>query len=93
MTSQLVKRGEVMILEAILAVIKFIVIGIISLLPTIPKIQIDYLDGVFMALSSIDLIINLKVLAVCLALLFTSMHIQLLWSIIMWVVRKIPGIK
>ena len=82
-----------MIVEAILFAIKFIVLGVISMLPTLPKVQIEYLDGIFMAVSTLDLIINLKVLAVCLALLFLSMHTSFIWSVIMWVVRKIPGIE
>ncbi len=76
-----------------MAVIEFVVTGIISLLPTIPSFSISHLDGVFMAISTINAVIDLRVLSVCLVLLFLSMHIQLIWSIIMWVVRKIPTIE
>ena len=84
------KLGDSMIIEAILAVIKFIVLGVISLLPTLPTIRIDYLDGVFQALSAADMVVDVRVLAACLAILFVFMNAKLIWSVIMWVVRKIP---
>lgn len=82
-----------MAFEGLLAGIKFIVIGIISMLPTLPTVNISYLDGVFQALSVTDLIVNVKVLAVCLGVLFAFMSAQLIYGVIMWVVRKIPFLK
>lgn len=82
-----------MIVEGFLAVIKFIVNGLIAMLPTIPAVNISYLDGVFQVLSMTDLIVNVRVLAVCLGVLFIFMNAQLIWGVIMWVVRKIPSIK
>jgi hypothetical protein len=82
-----------MIVEAILSVIKFIVQGIINLLPTAPSVSISYLDGVFMALSMTDLLINVKVLGVCICVLFVVTNARLIFGVIMWVVRKIPFLK
>lgn len=82
-----------MIIEAILAVIKFIVLGIINMLPSIPTIKIGFLDGVFMALSMTDLLIDVKVLAACLSVLFLVMNAELIFGVIMWVVRKLPFVK
>ena len=87
------KLGEYMIIEAFLAVLKFIIIGVISLLPALPQIRIDYLDGVFQALSTVDMVINIRVLASCLAILFLFMNVKLIWAVIMWVVKKIPGLN
>lgn len=82
-----------MIVEAILNAVRFLIIGIISLLPTIPVVQLDFLDGVFMLLSMADLLINVRVLASCLVTLILVMNIQFFWSLVMWVVRKIPGVS
>jgi len=82
-----------MIVEAFLSAIKLLVIGVISILPTVPKLDLSYLDGVFQVLSMADLVVNIRVFAGCLAVLFTFMNIELIWSVIMWCVRKIPGIN
>lgn len=82
-----------MIVEGFLAVIKFIVLGIINMLPTIPTINIGYLDGVFMALSMTGLLINVGVVATCIGVLFLVMNAQLIFGVIMWVVRKLPFVK
>lgn len=82
-----------MIIEGLLAVIKFIVLGIINMLPTIPSFSISYLDGVFNVLSMTDLILNVRVMAVCLSILFVVTNAQLIYGVIMWVVRKLPFVK
>lgn len=81
-----------MIVEAFLNVIKYLVLGVISVLPTIPKLEFSQLDGVFKMLSVTDLIIDVRVLAACLGVLILVVNIQLIWGVIMWVVRKIPTV-
>lgn len=82
-----------MIIEGLLYVIKFIVLGIINMLPTMPSFSISYLDSVFNVLSMTDLILNVRVLAVCLSILFIVTNAQLIYGLIMWVVRKLPFVK
>ena len=81
-----------MIIQALLSAIRFLVIALISLLPPIPTIRLDFLDGVFQLLSLTDLLVDVRVLASCIAVLLFVMNIQFFWGLIMWVVRKIPGV-
>jgi len=82
-----------MITEFLLNLVRFVIVGIITIFPTIPRIDLSFLDGVFMALSMVDLFINIGVVGVCLSVILVFMNIQLIWGIIMWVVRKIPGVN
>ena len=81
-----------MILEALLIAIQYVLFGIISLLPRIPIVKLDFLDGVFQLLSLADLLIDVRVFAGCLVTVIMILNIDLIWAIIMWVVRKIPGV-
>lgn len=82
-----------MIVEAILNIIKFVIVGVISIFPKIPTMQFSYLDNVFQVLSVTDLIINVRVMAVCFGVLFAVLNAQLIWGVVMWVVRKIPSVN
>ena len=82
-----------MVVEAILNVIRFLLIGLIGLLPRVPTVNLDFLDGVFMLLSLTNLLVDVRVLAGCLATIFLVFNIEFFWGLIMWVVRKIPGVN
>lgn len=82
-----------MIIEMFLNVIWLVLRGVIALMPTLPVVPLPLLDGVFKALSMTDLVVNVKVLASCLGILFLFSSIELIWGIIMWVVRKIPSVN
>jgi len=82
-----------MVIEALLRVVRFFLIALISLLPRFPTVRLDFLDGVFQLLSLTDLLIDVRVLAGCLATIILVYNIEFFWSIIMWVVRKIPGVN
>ena len=81
-----------MILEAILTAIKYLLYGIIALVPTMPTVTLNALDGVFQVLSVADLFINIVVFGNCLVILIVALNIELIWAVITWVVRKIPGV-
>jgi len=82
-----------MIIEVLLSAVRFLAIALISLLPRVPTVRLDFLDGVFQALSLVDLLVDVRTLASCLAVLLVVWNIQFFWAIIMWVVRKIPGVN
>ena len=82
-----------MIVEVILNPIFWIVRSIIGLFPALPMIQLDFLDDVVGAISLVHNFINLKVFAGCMVVILVLLNANLIWSVIMWVVRKIPGIK
>ncbi len=82
-----------MIIEAIVTMLSNLVIGIINLFPTIPKIDTSGLDGLFGVLSLIDQFVSLTAVSVCFVVIFIFMNAQVIWGVIMWVVRKIPTIS
>lgn len=79
-----------MIVEAICNVLAGLVLGVIKLFPTLPKLDTSFLDGIIQVFSLIDTFVSLRVLSVCFTVYFTFMNIQTVWSVIMWVVRKLP---
>lgn len=82
-----------MIVEAFFNGIVSIILGIIKLFPTFPKVYTSGLDGIFMMLSMIDTFVSLKAVTSCFVIIFIFMNIQVVWSVIMWVIRKIPGVE
>lgn len=79
-----------MIVETVLNLIVYVILWIVSLFPTIPRMNLDFLNGVIRVLSLIDMFVSLRVVSVCLLVLFAVLNIRLIWSVIMWVVRKLP---
>ena len=82
-----------MIVEVVCNLLMHCVLGVIGLFPTIPPIDASFLDGVIQVFSLVDTFVSLKVVSACFVVIFLFMNIQVVWSIIMWVVRKIPGIE
>lgn len=82
-----------MITEAIVNVLVFIVLGVVKLFPTIPEIDLSFMDGLIRVLSLVDSFVSLRVLAACLVTLFVFMHLSTVWSMVMWVVRKLPMLE
>jgi hypothetical protein len=82
-----------MIVEVVYGIITSLIIGIINLFPKIPAIDTSGLDGIFNVLSLLDTFVSLRVVSVCFVVVFVFMNAQIIWGIIMWVVRKIPGVE
>ena len=82
-----------MIIEAIMNVIAFVILGVIKLFPTIPQIDTSFLDGIIRVFSLIDTFVSLRVLSGCIVVFLVVMNLRTIWSVIMWVVRKIPSIN
>lgn len=82
-----------MILEAIFNLLFLIVRAVIGLFPAIPAIDTEYLDTVVGVISLVDNFVSLRIFGSCMIVIFTILNIDFIWSIIMWCVRKIPGLK
>ena len=85
-----------MILEAIIGVFKAIALFIINRLPAFPNFASfvsTSLTPVFDVLYSANYFIDLRVCAACLLAMIVFANIEFVWSIIMWIVRKIPGVS
>lgn len=84
-----------MIVEAILNLIKLFLLGVLSLFPSIPEMgwASGVIGPVVQVFSAANHLIDLKVALLCLGAFFVFSNIQLIWGIIMWVIRKIPGVE
>lgn len=82
-----------MIVEVILNFLVGIVLGIIKLFPAIPQVNLDFFNWIIRVFSLIDMFVSLRVLSACLVVIFVVMNAKLIWSVIMWIVRKLPILK
>lgn len=83
-----------MIIEGILVVVKGVILFIVNLFPTLP--DMDFLSTSFQPLvnvmATINSFVSVSLFAGCCVAFIVFMNIDFIWSIIMWVVRKIPGV-
>lgn len=70
-----------------------VVLGIIRIFPTIPTVDLSFLNSFIRVLSLVDTFVSLRILSASIAVIFVVMNIRTIWSVIMWVVRKLPGIS
>lgn len=84
-----------MIVELLLDLVKSAILFIIRLFPTLPEMDFltDSLDAVLSVLVAIDSFVSVRLFSICVVFLFAFTHIEFIWSIIMWVIRKIPGVS
>lgn len=82
-----------MIVETIMNVIIFMILGVIGVFPKIPALNLDFLNWVVRVFSLVDLFVSLRVVGVCLVVVLILKNAGIIWAIVMWVVRKIPSIK
>lgn len=85
-----------MILEGILNVIKAIVLFIIGLMPTFPNMTSwinTNLTPLFDVIISANYFVDIRLLAGCLITVVAISNIEFVWSGLMWVIKKIPGVE
>jgi hypothetical protein len=84
-----------MIVEFFCNAIFFILGFLINLFPRFPSfksLEIS-LQPVYYVLNFVNHFINLKVVSMGLIIILLVYNIKFVWSIIMWLVRKIPGVS
>lgn len=84
-----------MILEFVMNLLKVFLLAVIGLFPTLPSMDwlIDGIDPVFEVIGLVDHVVSIRTLALCFGVLLVVSNIQFVWGIIMWVIRKIPGVS
>lgn len=84
-----------MILEAIcnvfFGVVSFI-IGLIPKFPSFSSLNVS-LAPVFYVFNFVNLFINVKTIGSCLLVVLVVYNLKFIWSALMWLVRKIPGVS
>lgn len=83
-----------MALRMIMELIKALLLGLLSLIPELPSVDwAGSLDSIRNVLVSVNMFISLPVLGNCLLAVLVCYNARMIWSVIMWVVRKIPGVS
>lgn len=84
-----------MILEFVMNLLKVFLLAVIGLFPTLPSMDwlIGGIDPVFEVIGLVDHVVSIRTLALCFGVLLVASNIQFVWGIIMWVIRKIPGVS
>lgn len=75
----------------------FIVLAefLVGLFPAFPRFDalITALDPIAYVIRFMDMFISMRMVSLCLLIILIIYNIKFGWSILMWVVKKIPGIS
>jgi len=86
-----------MIIQALLDLVKVFILFVIGLFPTLPEsdfnLMFNYLSPVADVINTADLFVDISVCTTCVGVIFLVYNARAIWSLIMWVVRKIPGVS
>ncbi len=84
-----------MLIETIMGWLKDFVLFLISLLPEIPDLSglKPFVDALFQCYVNLDSFISIRACCICVVALILIYNVQFIWGVIMWVVRKIPGVS
>lgn len=82
-----------MIIEFILNLIFGAVLMIISWLPEFPQVSYEDASDFFKILSVVNRFIDLKSFFSCILIMLASLNVELIWGMIEWVYKKIPGVE
>lgn len=84
-----------MVVEMILSLFFSIVSGLIYLVPSfsIPAGMSTAISSVFSLIATVGFFIPLGTLFACMVVMLAVYNIQIIWGLIHWVIRKIPGLS
>ena len=84
-----------MVLKFLCDVLFFIPEFFVGLFPQFPSFsQLNVsLDSVFYVIKFINMFINVRFVSSCLIAILIVYNIKFVWSILMWLLRKIPGVS
>lgn len=84
-----------MILEFLCNIIfalAFLFVKLIPKFPSFQKLNVS-LSPLFYIIKLINMFIPIQVLGSCLLMVLVVYNIKFVWSILMWLIRKIPGVS
>lgn len=84
-----------MIVEFLCNIFFGVVNFFVSLMPTLPDLSplAQPLQSVFWVVRMLNMLINIKVVAAGLILILIVHNVKFVWSMFMWLLRKIPGVS
>lgn len=84
-----------MVIMLIMDLLKALILFVISLFPTFPSTSFvsGFMPQFKTVIRSVNQFISVPMVGTCLLAIFLCYNARAIWSIIMWVVRKIPGVE
>lgn len=84
-----------MVVVAIMDLLKKLILFIIGLFPDFPSMSFvrEYIDTFVSVMKTLNRFISIPTLGVCLLAIIICYNARAIWSIVMWVIRKIPGVE
>ncbi len=84
-----------LVLQLIMDALKALIIFVIGLFPPLPDLSFlnTYIDSFVSVIKSLNQFVSVPTIGICFLAIFACYHARAIWSIIMWVVRKIPGVS
>lgn len=84
-----------MVLQAILEALKSLILFVVGLFPRLPDVSFirSYVFSFVELARSVNMVLDLKVVGSCFTLILLVYNARAVWSVIIWAVRKIPGVS
>lgn len=79
------------IFNLLFAIANFLV-GLFPAFPSFNSLNIS-LDPLLYVLRLVNMFVSLRLIGTCLIIILIIYNIKFVWSILMWIVRKIPGVS
>lgn len=76
----------------ILFALAYFLVGLFPKFPTFSELNIDF-SPVYYVVSLLNTFVSFRVLGVCAITILIVFNIKFVWSILMWLIRKIPGVS
>lgn len=75
--------------------IKTFLLFVIGLFPSLPDMSflIQPFQTVIDIIYTVNIFVDVRALGFCFVVLIIFFNIEFLWGVIMWVIRKIPGVS
>jgi hypothetical protein len=84
-----------LIIEILMDMLKALILFVLDLLPELPDMPFvdKYIDSFVWAIRSVNQFVSVPVVGFCFLAILACYNVRAIWSIIMWVIRKIPGVS
>ncbi|WMJ84287.1 hypothetical protein ACS3UN_07980 [Oscillospiraceae bacterium LTW-04] len=84
-----------MIVEGILNLLKTLVLFVLNLFPDLPDTSFvnGFFDPVVKVINNANVWIHVPTVSTCFVLILLCYNARAIWSVVMWVIRKIPGVS
>lgn len=80
-----------MIFNLLFAIANFLV-GLFPAFPSFDSLNVS-LSPLLYVLRLVNMFISIRLIGRCLVIILIIYNIKFVWSILMWIVRKIPGVS